>query len=103
MRFNFISVKDYELEFDLINVEAPFANALRRILLAEVPSMAIEKVFMYLNTSLIQDEILAHRLGLIPIKADPRRFVERDFTSESKFAFLINICDAGVISVLFSW
>ena len=36
--------------------------------------MAIEKVHIYNNTSIIQDEVLAHRLGLIPIKADPRLF-----------------------------
>lgn len=36
--------------------------------------MAIEKVFVYNNTSIVQDEILAHRLGLIPICADPRLF-----------------------------
>ena len=36
--------------------------------------MAIEKVKIYNNTSLLQDEVLAHRLGLIPLKADPRLF-----------------------------
>ncbi len=36
--------------------------------------MAIEKVYIANNTSLIQDEVLAHRLGLVPIKADPRLF-----------------------------
>lgn len=36
--------------------------------------MAIEKVHIYNNTSIIQDEVLAHRLGLVPIKADPRLF-----------------------------
>ena len=36
--------------------------------------MAIEKVYIYNNTSIIQDEILSHRLGLIPLKADPRLF-----------------------------
>jgi len=82
IRFEVVSITDFELEFDLINVEAPFANALRRILLAEVPSMAIEKVFLFQNTSLIQDEVLADRLGLIPIKADPREFVERNLALE---------------------
>jgi DNA-directed RNA polymerase I and III subunit RPAC1 len=50
------------------------ANALRRILIAEIPSMAIEKVNLWQNTSIIPDENLAHRVGLIPIKADPRLF-----------------------------
>jgi DNA-directed RNA polymerase I and III subunit RPAC1 len=36
--------------------------------------MAIEKVYIANNTSVIQDEVLAHRLGLLPIKADPRLF-----------------------------
>lgn len=43
----------------------------------QVPTMAIEKVFIYNNTSIVQDEVLAHRLGLIPIKADPRLFEYR--------------------------
>ena len=36
--------------------------------------MAIEKVFMVDNTSVIADEVLSHRLGLIPLDADPRLF-----------------------------
>ncbi|XP_075605060.1 DNA-directed RNA polymerases I and III subunit RPAC1 isoform X3 [Balearica regulorum gibbericeps] len=44
----------------------------------EVPTMAVEKVFVYNNTSIVQDEILAHRLGLIPILADPRLFEYRN-------------------------
>jgi len=63
-----------ELEFDMIGIDPSFANAIRRILISEVPSMAIEKVYIYNNTSIIQDEVLAHRLGQIPIRADPRKF-----------------------------
>ncbi|EMP24469.1 DNA-directed RNA polymerases I and III subunit RPAC1 [Chelonia mydas] len=62
------------LEFDMVGIDAAIANAFRRILLAEVPTMAVEKVFVYNNTSIVQDEILAHRLGLVPIRADPRLF-----------------------------
>lgn len=40
----------------------------------QVPTMAIEKVYIANNTSVIQDEVLAHRLGLLPIRADPRLF-----------------------------
>ncbi len=65
---------DEHLIFDLVGVGAPIANALRRILLSDVPTMAIEKVILFQNTSIIQDEVLAHRLGLIPIKADPKMF-----------------------------
>eukprot|EP00118_Oscarella_pearsei_P009286 m.52742 g.52742 ORF g.52742 m.52742 type:complete len:322 (+) comp34234_c0_seq9:3425-4390(+) len=71
---NVVSLSENEMEFDMIGIDASVANAFRRILLAEVPTMAIEKVFILNNTSVIQDEVLAHRLGLIPIFADPRKF-----------------------------
>lgn len=69
-----VSADKLEMEFDLIGVDASLANAFRRILLAEIPTMAIEKVYVYNNTSVIQDEVLAHRLGLIPLKANPDKF-----------------------------
>ncbi|KAH7643345.1 dna-directed rna polymerases i and iii subunit rpac1-like [Dermatophagoides farinae] len=63
-----------EIDFDLINSEFPFANAIRRILLAEVPTMAIEKIHLYRNTTELPDFALCQRLGLIPIKADASEF-----------------------------
>jgi len=77
-KIHLIKCDDEELVFDMVGVDAPIANALRRILIAEIPTMAIEKVFIYNNTSIMQDEVLAHRLGLIPIKVDPRLFVFKD-------------------------
>ena len=61
-----------ELEFEMIGVEAPIANAIRRILLAEVPTVAIETVYYTNNHGIVQDEVLAHRLGLVPLNIDPR-------------------------------
>ncbi|KAI6105377.1 DNA-directed RNA polymerase [Pisolithus sp. B1] len=60
------------IEFDLVGVDASIANAFRRILLAEVPTVCIERVYVHNNTSIIVDEVLAHRLGLIPLNVDPR-------------------------------
>lgn len=62
------------LEFDLIGLDASIANAIRRVLLANVPTLAIETVYIMNNTSIVQDEILAARLGLVPIKVDARLF-----------------------------
>ena len=76
-RVQVMSLNEEEIVFDLIGIDAALANAFRRILLAEVPTMAIEKVFILNNTSMIQDEVLAQRLGLIPIRADPRKFNAR--------------------------
>ncbi|XP_004498147.1 uncharacterized protein [Cicer arietinum] len=65
---------DDDIEFDMIGIDPSLANAFRRILIAEVPTMAIERVYIANNTSIIQDEVLSHRLGLIPINADPTLF-----------------------------
>jgi DNA-directed RNA polymerase subunit D len=51
-------------------VDVPFINALRRICMVEIPTMAVENVEIYKNDSRIFDEVLSHRLGLIPLKTD---------------------------------
>ncbi|KAG8997247.1 DNA-directed RNA polymerase core subunit rpc40 [Tulasnella sp. 427] len=65
-------LSEKSIEFDVVGVDASIANALRRILMAEVPSIAIENVYVWNNTSVIHDEVFAHRLGLIPLAVDPR-------------------------------
>ncbi|QUC17805.1 uncharacterized protein UV8b_02046 [Ustilaginoidea virens] len=52
--------------FSLMGIDASLANAFRRILISEIPTLAVENVYVENNTSVIQDEVLAHRLGLIP-------------------------------------
>jgi DNA-directed RNA polymerase subunit D len=55
-----------------------FVNALRRVMLSELPKLAIDEVIIYDNTSPLFDEIIAHRLGLIPIPTDLRLVTFRD-------------------------
>lgn len=74
LKIKIIEMNDEFIQFDIIGIDTSLANAFRRILLSEVPTMAIEKVRVFQNTSIIQDEVLAHRLGLVPLKADPRLF-----------------------------
>ena len=66
--------EDMTMEFEVEGISCSIANALRRVMIAEVPTMAIEHVFIVNNTSIIQDEVLSHRLGMIPIRVDPRQF-----------------------------
>eukprot|EP00948_MAST-09A_sp_MAST-9A-sp1_P000967 g967.t1 len=74
--------KSFEsIEFDLVGCDAAIANTMRRVLLAEVPSVAICLVLIQENTSVMQDEVLAHRLGLLPIKFDHRRLLERKLSA----------------------
>ncbi|XP_065216800.1 DNA-directed RNA polymerases I and III subunit RPAC1 isoform X2 [Planococcus citri] len=96
VKVEIVKSDDLEIEFDLIGVPACFANAFRRVLLAEVPMMAIEKVHVYNNTSILQDEVLAHRLGLIPLKADPRKFAfkkseDDEFSAEDSLEYHLRI------------
>jgi DNA-directed RNA polymerase I and III subunit RPAC1 len=88
-------LNEEEIIFDLKGVEAPLANALRRILLSEIPTMAIEVVNIYQNTSVIPDEVLSHRLGLIPIYADANEFQNKkeseDFNEFNCINFKLHI------------
>ncbi|BGP51505.1 DNA-directed RNA polymerase core subunit rpc40 [Rhodotorula kratochvilovae] len=70
------------LEFDLVGVDASVANAIRRIVIAEVPTVAIENVYIWNNTSIVQDEVLAQRLGLIPLAIDPRKIEAKKSNDE---------------------
>jgi len=55
--------------FTLSKTDASVANALRRIMYAEVPSMAIEIVNVEHNSSALFDEFIAHRMGLVPLSS----------------------------------
>jgi DNA-directed RNA polymerase subunit D len=81
MKITILGKKNEKLEFVLDGGTYAFANALRRIMMSEVPTLAIEWVDFTENTSALFDEIIAHRLGMIPIKFDPSKF---NFTDDCK-------------------
>ncbi|KLO15553.1 hypothetical protein SCHPADRAFT_927143 [Schizopora paradoxa] len=83
------------IEFDLVGVDASIANAFRRIMIAEVPTICIEEVYVWNNTSVIQDEVVAQRLGLIPLNVDPDLFETRGVndsaTDRNTLVFKLNV------------
>lgn len=56
--------------FAIDNTTPAYVNALRRYSMVYVPTLAIEDVEIVKNNSILYDEVLAHRLGLIPLTTD---------------------------------
>jgi DNA-directed RNA polymerase subunit D len=95
MDIKIAEIKDVFLRLIVEDVDTAFMNSLRRIMLAEVPSMAIDEVVVVENSSMIHDEILAHRLGLIPLKTDLDSYnLPEDCTCKSELG--CNLCRASL-------
>lgn len=75
-RFEIVEQKGDSIEFFLKNVDISIVNALRRVIIAEVPTMAIDTITFETNSSILQDEFLAHRIGLVPLNKPLEDIVE---------------------------
>lgn len=58
------------IKFTLLNTQISFSNSLRRVLLSEIPTLAIDLVEIKKNCTVLPDEMIAHRLGLIPFNSN---------------------------------
>ena len=67
--------EDERIVIKFNNVPRQYVNALRRLSISEVPTLAIDDVVILENSSVMHDEAIAHRLGLIPLRTDLGRFV----------------------------
>ena len=78
MEIEILYNKDNKLTFLIQGINYVLANTLRRLILSEVPVLAIQEVEFQKNSSALYDEILAHRLGLIPLKTDLKSYNLKD-------------------------
>ncbi|KAI0331046.1 insert subdomain of RNA polymerase alpha subunit [Cubamyces sp. BRFM 1775] len=78
-------LKKNSVNFTLQNVDLAFANSFRRVMMADIPTVAIDMVEIETNTTVLPDEFIAHRLGMIPLvstNCDEAMRYTRDCTCE---------------------
>jgi DNA-directed RNA polymerase alpha subunit len=51
----------------VLGTNAALANSLRRVMLSQIPTYAIHTITIQENDSILEDEFIAHRLGMVPI------------------------------------
>ena len=66
-----VSLDSYRLDGELKNVPVAFVNALRRILLAELPVVVVSNVRILDNTTTMTHEMLKHRVEMLPVNVRP--------------------------------
>lgn len=74
MEIEVIEKAENQLRFVIRGSNDTYINALRRTIISEVPILAIEDIILVENSSPFLDEIIAHRLGLIPLTTPPDEF-----------------------------
>ena len=72
---NILERTDEKIVIKFNNVPRQYVNAIRRISISEVPTLAIDDVVILENSSVMHDEAIAHRLGLVPLLTNLDRFV----------------------------
>jgi len=74
MKIEILKKTDSKIKFLVSDIKVSFAGALRRIMVSEVPTMAIEWVDFKKNGSVMPDEVLANRLGQVPLTYDRKAY-----------------------------
>ena len=78
MEIKILEKNDASIKVAMKGIHRTYANALRRFAISEVPCMAVDEVVVLENSSIMYDELIAHRLGLIPLKTDLKGYLMPD-------------------------
>src|SRR3989344_301871 len=74
MKIQILTKDDKEMSFSVEDITSPFANELRRVMMQEVRTMAVEWVDFRKNDSALPDELVANRIGQIPLTFDKKAY-----------------------------
>ena len=81
MKVRILEKTERKMKFEVTGLTPALAGELRHIMISEIPTMAIEWVNFHKNDSVLWDEIIASRLGLIPLTFDPKFYNMKDSCS----------------------
>src|SRR3989344_8339713 len=70
MELKLVQNKDNKLVFIIRDTTPGFINTLRRVMISDVPTLAVKKVTFTKNNSALFDEMIAHRLGMLALTSD---------------------------------
>jgi DNA-directed RNA polymerase subunit D len=94
LKIRILNKSETEIKFLMEDSNPQFANALRRIMLTEIPIMAIESVDFSENDSVLYNEVIAHRLGLVPLVFDKEKF---HFKSDHEDGKTDSLCEVVLV------
>ncbi len=74
MKIKITDQNNRTIKFTVEDADVAFANAMRRVMMVEVPTMSVEFVDFHENSSAMYDEVVAHRIGMVPLVFDPKMY-----------------------------
>ena len=106
MSFSNIIVKNNSLTFDIDNIDKSLVNAIRRISISEIPTIAFKTepitendINIIVNKSSLHNEFLSHRIGMTPIHIHENDVDTYEYNNNYTFILDINNDTDEIIEV----